>query len=284
MTPIDPIYCSHSLELKFWATVSKTVRPVLSDRCPVLSVRLYVLSVTLVYCGQTVKLGNAGRPRHLDPSSRLATVRLATVDIWAEKWGGAVPRCSTVRPGPSVTSTPSGIWIHTAVWPQQTWAENWGGLLCPFWRGELWGSHLTQCGHGRGPPPYQVTSCPCRCLDTTDMCRKFSGCCAPFVVGAESHLTECGLGRGLYLPTKWHLDPSSNLATTAMGRKLGSCASVQSVAAGAGSHISHITQCDHCWLECPAGICEVSSFHSFVPLCHTFQLDQLHLTTLRSLQ
>jgi len=42
----------------FWATVCKTVRPMLSDRClslclsvcPVLS----VLSVTLVYCGQTV--------------------------------------------------------------------------------------------------------------------------------------------------------------------------------------------------------------------------------------
>jgi len=28
-------------------------------------------------------------------------------------------------------------------------------------------------------------------------------------------------------------------------------------------------------------ICEVSSFHSFVPLCRTFQPDQLHLTTLR---
>ena len=37
----------------FWATVCKTVRPMLSDRCPVLSV-LSVLSVTLVYCGQTV--------------------------------------------------------------------------------------------------------------------------------------------------------------------------------------------------------------------------------------
>jgi len=35
----------------FWATVCKTVRPMLSDRClsgPV------CLSVTLVYCGQTV--------------------------------------------------------------------------------------------------------------------------------------------------------------------------------------------------------------------------------------
>jgi len=33
----------------FWATVCKTVRPTLSDRCPVC---LSVLSVTLVYCGQ----------------------------------------------------------------------------------------------------------------------------------------------------------------------------------------------------------------------------------------
>ena len=40
----------------------------------------------------------------------------------------------------------------------------------------------------------------------------------------------------------------------------------------------------HCWLECPPGICEVSSFHSLFPLCHTFQLDQLHLTKLRSRQ
>ena len=33
---------------RFWATVCKTVRPMLSDRC------LSVPSVTLVYCGQTV--------------------------------------------------------------------------------------------------------------------------------------------------------------------------------------------------------------------------------------
>jgi len=35
----------------FLATVCKTVRPMLSDRC--LSVCLSVLSLTLVYCGQT---------------------------------------------------------------------------------------------------------------------------------------------------------------------------------------------------------------------------------------
>jgi len=37
----------------FWATVCKTVRPMLSDRRPVLSV-LSCLSVTLVYYGETV--------------------------------------------------------------------------------------------------------------------------------------------------------------------------------------------------------------------------------------
>jgi len=37
--------------MDFWATVCKTVRPMLSDRC--LSCHV-CLSVTLVYCGQTV--------------------------------------------------------------------------------------------------------------------------------------------------------------------------------------------------------------------------------------
>ena len=40
--------------MSFWATVCKTVRPMLSDRCPVMSVLSVCLSVTLVYCGQTV--------------------------------------------------------------------------------------------------------------------------------------------------------------------------------------------------------------------------------------
>jgi len=42
-------YINHNRD--FWATVCKTVRPTLSDRC--LSC-LSALSVTLVYCGQTV--------------------------------------------------------------------------------------------------------------------------------------------------------------------------------------------------------------------------------------
>jgi len=51
----------------------------------------------------------------------------------------------------------SSIFIHPAVWPQQTWAENcWA--VTPFSEGEgLLDPHLTQCGLGRGLPPYQVS-------------------------------------------------------------------------------------------------------------------------------
>jgi len=42
------------------------------------------------------------------------------------------------------TSAPSGILIHPAVWPQQTWAEKWGCCCAIFRRVEL-GPHLTQC-------------------------------------------------------------------------------------------------------------------------------------------
>jgi len=38
------------------------------------------------------------------------------------------------------------------------------------------------------------------------------GCCAPFLGELGPHLTQYGLGRGL-LCNKWHLDPSSRLAT-----------------------------------------------------------------------
>jgi len=36
----------------------------------------------------------------------------------------------------------SGTLIHSAVWPQYTWAENWG--LCPLFGEEKMGPHLTQ--------------------------------------------------------------------------------------------------------------------------------------------
>ena len=65
--------------------------------------------------------------------------RLATIDKGRKlgglcPFGGAGSTFNTMWPGPRPTFVPSGILIHPAVWPQQTWAENWGGL-CPFRRG-----------------------------------------------------------------------------------------------------------------------------------------------------
>jgi len=91
----------------------------------------------------------------LDPCSHFATIDMG------RKVGGAVPLFrgagspfNTMSPGPTPASLSSGILIHPAVWPQQTWAENWGGGCAPVWVGP----HLTQCGKGRGLPPYQVAS------------------------------------------------------------------------------------------------------------------------------
>jgi len=54
---------------------------------------------------------------------------------------------NTKSPGTRPTCIPSCILSYPAVWPQQTWAENWG--LCPFDRRTL-DSDITQCGRVRG--------------------------------------------------------------------------------------------------------------------------------------
>ena len=59
-----------------------------------------------------------------------------------------------MSPRPRPTSVPSSILIHSVVWPQRTWAKNWG---CCAPLGEL-GPRLTQCGLGQGLPPCQVSS------------------------------------------------------------------------------------------------------------------------------
>ena len=59
---------------------------------------------------------------------------------------------------PSNSKLPSDILIHPAVWPQQTWAENWG--LCPFLAGRGAGSRLTQCRHQTVSPGLSPTSIP----------------------------------------------------------------------------------------------------------------------------
>ena len=55
------------------------------------------------------------------------------------------------------------------------WAEKWGGgCACPFLCGGT-GPHLTQCGLGRGLPPYKWYLDPSSCLATKDMGRKLRG-------------------------------------------------------------------------------------------------------------
>jgi len=53
--------------------------------------------------------------------------RLATTDMDRKEEAGSPS--NTMWPGPRTTSVSSGILIHPAVWPQQTWAENWGSVV-----------------------------------------------------------------------------------------------------------------------------------------------------------
>ena len=43
--------------------------------------------------------------------------------------GGAGSPANTTSRGPRPTSVPSGILIHPAVWPQQTWSKSGGAVL-----------------------------------------------------------------------------------------------------------------------------------------------------------
>jgi len=61
---------------------------------------------------------------------------------------------NTMSPELRPTLVPSGILIHPAIQPQQTWAKI--GEAAPLW-GEL-GPHITQCRLGQGLPTYQVAS------------------------------------------------------------------------------------------------------------------------------
>jgi len=48
-------------------------------------------------------------------------------------WGGQLgPHLTQCRLGRRLPPLPNGIFIRPAVWPQQTWGENWG---CLFWGG-----------------------------------------------------------------------------------------------------------------------------------------------------
>jgi len=105
--------------------------------------------------------------------------------------GGAGSPSNTTWPGLRSNSIPSGIFVYPAVWPQYTWAENWG--RAPF-RGEL-GPDLTQ---RRWSEAYHRTKChldPSSRLATTDIAENWGVC--PLLgrgAGSPSNTMSIGLG------------------------------------------------------------------------------------------
>ena len=65
---------------------------------------------------------------HLDPSSRLATIRMGRKVGAVPVLGGAGSPSNTTWTGLRPTSVVSAILIHPAVRPQQMWAENCGAM------------------------------------------------------------------------------------------------------------------------------------------------------------
>ena len=127
------------------------------------------------------------------------------------------------------------------------------GRLCPLLGEGVLGPHLTQCCLGWDLPPYWVASWSIQTFGQNRHGPKTGGS-APLGDGELGlHLTQCRLSSGLS-PTKWHLDPSSHLATTDMGQKLGA---PPSFLLGEGELGPHLTQCGQGW---GLTACQVSSW------------------------
>jgi len=96
---------------------------------------------------------------------------------------------------------------------QQTWAANWGYAF-------FGGAGSPSIRVWPGPRP---TSIPSGILIHPQLTRTENwGCLCPlFGRGSWVPIQHDVAWAEAYLPTKWHLDPSSHLATTDMGRKLG---------------------------------------------------------------
>jgi len=95
------------------------------------------------------------------------------------------------------------------------------GGCAPF-RGELW-PHLVQRFLGRGLPPYQVASWSIEPFGHNRHGPKigWGGEAVLSFLGELSPIEHKVAWAEAYLHTKWHLSPSSHLATIDIGRKLG---------------------------------------------------------------
>ena len=95
-----------------------------------------------------------------------------------------------------------------------------GGALCPFWGRQL-RPHLTQCSFGWRLRLYQAASWSIQPFGHNRHGLKIGG--VPLWGGA-GYPSNSVTWAEVCLPTKWHLNPSSYLATTDMGQKLGEAA------------------------------------------------------------
>jgi len=136
---------------------------------------------------------------------------------------------------PRPTFVQGGILIHAAIWPQQTWAENWG--LCPIF-GEGAGSLSNTKSPGLRP-----TSIPSGILMHPTIWHnrygpKIGGLCPNFEEGGVGpHLTRYRLGCGL-LPCQVVSSSMQPCGHNRYGSKTGGCAPVAEGELG-----PHLTQC-----------------------------------------
>ena len=126
--------------------------------------------------------------------------------------------CNTMWPGPRPSFAPSGILIYPAIWPQQPWAKNWG--LCPFRVGGGAGSasNTMLLGPRTTIVPNDVLSHPAVWPQQT--WAENWGTVPLFEGELGPRLPQCARAEAC-LHIKWHLDPSSHLATIDMDRKSG---------------------------------------------------------------
>jgi len=105
--------------------------------------------------------------------------------------------------------------MHPAVWPQQKWAENWGGAPPPFvGGGRVPIEHKVAWAEAYLHAKYQLH--PSSRSATINMGRKFWGS-APFWGGERCpHLTQSRLGRGLPARqvSSWSVQPFGHSART----------------------------------------------------------------------
>ena len=85
--------------------------------------------------------------------------------------------------------------------------------------GEKLDPHATQCGLGRGLPSYQVASWSTQPFGHNRHVLKLGA--LPLGGWSWVGIKDIVARAEAYLCTKWHLDPSSRLATIDVGRKLG---------------------------------------------------------------